>query len=307
MMFILNRTRLSILLLLLCATSYSQKVHHWESIFQMGDSCKYFVPSAELGSQWTTKDYDDSAWLWGKSGFGYGDSDDNTLLPQGTRSVYMRKEFTVVNPSDIACLYLDMDYDDGFVAYLNGTEVARNNVKNPLSWDMELNYDHEATLYLGIGPERYEKENFTALLNQGKNVLVVEVHNKNASSSDLSANVFLHAGITVPDSIYRPVPDWFVFALPPAESNLPLMIINTNGQMIPDEPKIVADMGLIYNGLGLINHIDDAWNEYNGKIAIEIRGESSSTFAKKSFSIELQKADGSNNNKSLLGLPKENY
>lgn len=306
MMYIFKKTTLSVFLFLIYATSFSQKIDHWESIFQVGDSCKYFVPSAELGSQWTTKDYDDSAWLWGKSGFGFGDNDDNTQLPQGTRSVYLRMEFAVVNPSDIACLYLDMDYDDGFVAYLNGTEVARNNVKNPILWDMELNNDHEATLYLGIGPERYEKENFTTLLNQGKNVLVVEVHNKNASSSDLSANVFLHAGITIADSIYGPVPDWFVFAGPPAESKLPLMIINTNGQYIPDEPRIVADMGLIYNGPGLANRINDSWNAYNGKIAIEIRGESSSDFAKKSFSLELQNIDGSNNNRSLLGMPVEN-
>jgi len=52
--------------------------------------------------------------------------------------------------------------------------------------------------------------------------------------------------------------------------------------------------------------MDDPWNEYNGVIAIERRGESSKEFAKKSFSIELQNADGSNNNVSILGLPVEN-
>ena len=84
------------------------------------------------------------------------------------------------------------------------------------------------------------------------------------------------------------------------------MIINTNGQTIPDEPRIVADMGLIYNGEGNLNVPNDAWNEYSGKISIEQRGESSQGFAKKSYSIELQNADGSNNNVSILGLPEEN-
>jgi len=65
-------------------------------------------------------------------------------------------------------------------------------------------------------------------------------------------------------------------------------------------------MGLIYNGEGAINNIDDPWNEYSGFIAIERRGESSKEFAKKSFSIELQLEDGSNNNVSILGLPEEN-
>jgi len=88
--------------------------------------------------------------------------------------------------------------------------------------------------------------------------------------------------------------------------NLPLMVINTNGQTIPDEPRIVADMGLIYNGEGKINRQTDSWNEYSGKISIERRGESSSGFKKKSYSIELQKEDGTNNNVSILNLPEEN-
>ncbi len=89
-------------------------------------------------------------------------------------------------------------------------------------------------------------------------------------------------------------------------SNLPLMIINTNGQTIPDEPKIIVDMDLINNGEGFTNSESDKKNEYSGKIGIERRGESSSEFQKKSYSIELQKEDGSNNNVSLLGLPEEN-
>lgn len=88
--------------------------------------------------------------------------------------------------------------------------------------------------------------------------------------------------------------------------NLPLLIINTNGQTIVDEPRIVADMGLVFNGPGAINSISDSWNEYNGKISIEIRGETSQGFRKKSYTIELQNEDGTNNNVSILGLPKEN-
>ncbi len=88
--------------------------------------------------------------------------------------------------------------------------------------------------------------------------------------------------------------------------NLPLMIIHTNGQEIPDEPRIVADMGLIFNGEGNLNSESDEWNEYSGKISIERRGESSMGFKKRSYSIELQKDDGSNNNVSILGIPEEN-
>lgn len=54
-------------------------------------------------------------------------------------------------------------------------------------------------------------------------------------------------------------------------SNLPIVVINTNSQTIVDEPKIMCDMGIIYNGFGNRNYMTDPFNDYNGKIMIEIR------------------------------------
>ncbi|MDA3822193.1 MAG: CotH kinase family protein [Bacteroidales bacterium] len=89
--------------------------------------------------------------------------------------------------------------------------------------------------------------------------------------------------------------------------NLPLIVINTFGEDIPkDDPRIRANMKIINNGEGELNRMFDDPNEYDGFISIERRGESSSGFAKKSFSLELQNADSSNNNVSILGLPEEN-
>jgi len=88
---------------------------------------------------------------------------------------------------------------------------------------------------------------------------------------------------------------------------LPLLVIDTYGREIPDEPRISAHMGLIHNEIGEYNKVEDLFSEYNGQISIEMRGESSQYFYdKKSFSIETQNDDGSNNNVSLLGLPEEN-
>ncbi|MCF8379601.1 MAG: CotH kinase family protein [Bacteroidales bacterium] len=302
-------TRLLLLLIFFAvhSISFSQTIDHWETIIQVGDSCRYIVPDSEIGNGWNGLAFDDSGWYTGPSGCGYGDGDDNTELPDNTVSVYMRFEFTVHNQSDISQLLLDMDFDDGFVAYINGTEVARENVEDPITWNMELNNLHEALMKDGVNPERFKIiKPLAAILVTGQNVFAVEVHNEQASSSDLSANVFLHAGITRSDTLYGPLPDWFAPPVKFTEFNLPLMHIYTNGQEIPNEPRIVADMGLIYNGEDVLNLIDDPWNEYSGKISIETRGESSAVFAKKSFSIELQKADSSNNNVSILGLPKEN-
>jgi hypothetical protein len=88
-------------------------------------------------------------------------------------------------------------------------------------------------------------------------------------------------------------------------SNLPIIVINTNGQTIPDEPKITADMGIVYNGSDLRNNTADPFNHYNGKIGIEVRGQSSQMFPMKSYSIELRDASGNSQDKALFGLPKE--
>ena len=90
-------------------------------------------------------------------------------------------------------------------------------------------------------------------------------------------------------------------------SNLPIVVIDTRGQDIPyDNPRIRADMGIIWNGPGERNEITDPHNDYDGMISIEIRGASSSGWSKKSYSLETEKPDSSNHNVSLLGMPKEN-
>ncbi|MEO8231360.1 MAG: CotH kinase family protein, partial [Ignavibacteriota bacterium] len=88
-------------------------------------------------------------------------------------------------------------------------------------------------------------------------------------------------------------------------SNLPIVIINTNGQEIPNEYKITADMGIIYNGEGVRNNLIDPYNNYNGKIGIEIRGSTSQWFPKKQYSVETRDLAGNDLDVSLLGFPEE--
>lgn len=89
-------------------------------------------------------------------------------------------------------------------------------------------------------------------------------------------------------------------------SNLPIMVIDTDGKNIQDEPKLDAHMGIIYNGPGLSNNIENAFNEYDGFIGIEQRGNASLQFDKKPYLFETRDELGENNNVSLLGMPKEN-
>jgi hypothetical protein len=91
------------------------------------------------------------------------------------------------------------------------------------------------------------------------------------------------------------------------ESNLPIIVINTFGVPIPDEPKITAHMGIIDNGPGVPNSLDDPFTNYDGNIGIEMRGQSSQYFfPKKSFSVETRDNTGENLDVPLLGMPPEN-
>lgn len=96
-----------------------------------------------------------------------------------------------------------------------------------------------------------------------------------------------------------------VFAQDFTSSNLPIIIINTNGQEVVDDPKIEADMSIINNANGQRNSVTDPANEYMGKIGIEYRGQSSQMFPMKSYGIELRDNDGSSIDQSLFGLPAE--
>ncbi|MBW6490053.1 MAG: CotH kinase family protein [Lentimicrobium sp.] len=89
-------------------------------------------------------------------------------------------------------------------------------------------------------------------------------------------------------------------------SNLPIVVIDTYGAAIVDEPKIPGFMGVIDNGPGVINNFSDPFNHYNGHIGIEIRGQSSQMFPKKSYSMVTRTASGDNLNVPLLGMPSEN-
>jgi hypothetical protein len=88
-------------------------------------------------------------------------------------------------------------------------------------------------------------------------------------------------------------------------SNLPIVVINTHGQWISDEPKITADMGIIDNGFGIRNRSTDAFSAYDGKIGIETRGSSSEGFPKKQYAVETRDASGNDLKVSLLGMPEE--
>lgn len=168
----------------------------WNTIIDMGDNWNYIVPNSEPPALWKTNLFDSSGWSTGISGIGYGDDDDNTMIPPSAISLFMITKFSVENVDDLRALWFHMDYDDGFVAYLNGEEIARAGLGAPGSnviWNQSAS-SHEALIVNGQAPEGFNCSEFIHLLTQHDNVLAVQVHNIGTGSSDLTSIPFLTIG-----------------------------------------------------------------------------------------------------------------
>ncbi|RPI01413.1 MAG: T9SS C-terminal target domain-containing protein [Calditrichaeota bacterium] len=267
---------------------------------------RVLVPKSSIDSAWKERvDLNDSSWklcTGSPGGVGYEkstgyeslitlDVGDDMYVDGGNpnSSCYIRIPFTV-NSADLATvkfMTLSMRYDDGFAAYLNGSEIARANVSDPLVWNSSTQNSNESS-----GQATFDVSSHFDQVVIGENLLAIHGVNSSTSSTDFIINAELSAGS-------QRYGDF-------TSSNLPIIVINTHGQQIVDEQRIVADMGIIYNGPGERNDIDDPFNHYNGKIGIELRGATSQGFPKQPYRLETIDSDGNNNNVSLFGMPEEN-
>ncbi len=178
-----------------------------ETVVRPGDPCRYMVPVAEPELGWFWPDIDDSGWQRGRFSLGYGDGDDTTIVP-ATTSLYIRTDFQVDNVADLRYALLHVDYDDGFVAYVNGAEIARANVDGlPPSFDSTSIDEHEAQMYQGGKPEMFFVPNIAQFVRNGRNVLSIQVHNNDPASNDLSLTPFLTLGLNIAPANPRGVPD----------------------------------------------------------------------------------------------------
>ncbi len=172
----------------------------YNTLIKEGDACQYIIPTASTDSNWRTLDFNDQNWQTGKTGIGYADGDDATFVPNGSLAVFIRKEFTLTDPSVVAELILHIDYDDAFVAYINGQEIARSNMGNSPDFpglNADIPTDREAQVYNGGAFEVYKLTELEDLLVSGKNVLAIQVHNISSTSSDMSLIPYLSIGTTV--------------------------------------------------------------------------------------------------------------
>ncbi len=219
-------------------------VNHWETAINDTAIWRYEVPSAEPPSNWNDLSFDDSGIAQAIGGFGYGDGDDNTILSNPISSVYIRKEFVIPDINDISSAILDIDIDDGFVAYLNGVEIARSNniTGQPPTYDTYTTIDHEAQMYSGGDPSRYliHDSIIENTLVTGTNVLAIQAHNANAFSSDMTVRPFLSFGISSGSSYFYNTPSWFSGATSILHTNFKL---DKDGEQLSllDESNTIID------------------------------------------------------------------
>ena len=151
-----------------------------------GSTWSYLDDGSDQGTDWREKDFDDSSWASGAAELGFGEGDEATSITSGHITYYFRHQFSVEMPASIASLTLSLKRDDGAVVYLNGTEVARDNMP-----EGEVTYNTLSTGASDDGNNFHEFMVASSHLEEGNNVLAVEVHQVTADSSDLSFDLRL--------------------------------------------------------------------------------------------------------------------
>ncbi|WP_223870025.1 GH92 family glycosyl hydrolase, partial [Paenibacillus sabuli] len=165
---------------------------------------------AEAG--WHAGGYDDSAWSVGAAPLGYNrdNTGHGTVVSYGADvsdkhpTTYFRQTFDVADPDGVVALEADLIRDDGAVVYLNGREIIRTNMPQG-----DIAYDTYANGTVGDERDWNGYAIDPAYLVEGENVLAAEVHQVNATSSDIAFAFRLTAihELEVPDAPTAPVVD----------------------------------------------------------------------------------------------------
>ena len=172
-----------------------------ESLVGDYSTWKYLEGTKEASNPsnaWRMLDFDDAHWKEGRSGFsiGYGRYDAPTTLwemPGKYHSLFLRKKFTLQDTEWIKSLVMRVDYRDGFVAYLNGTEIARRGLVGEPGQAVPFNT--LATLHYRGNPELIDLESYKMLLERGENILAIQAHDDAINAYGFAFHVELLANI----------------------------------------------------------------------------------------------------------------
>ncbi|MCP4640695.1 MAG: hypothetical protein GY851_09695, partial [bacterium] len=164
---------------------------------------RVLVPTAAISDAWRGGGaFDDSAWIAGTGGVGYErntgyeqffDIDLQDLMYGRTASCYIRIPFTVADdPSEFNYMLLNMHYDDGFIAYLNGVEIERAVFSGVPTWNSSASGNHDDMAAIRF--EEFDVSAHAGLLKEGENMLAIHGLNSSPTSSDALFSAELIAG-----------------------------------------------------------------------------------------------------------------
>ncbi|MCP5522541.1 MAG: lamin tail domain-containing protein [Verrucomicrobiales bacterium] len=161
-----------------------------------GSTWKYRDDGSDQGTAWRLPDFADDDWLAGAAQLGYGDGDEVTTVGYGPNgsdkytTTYFRHTFQVVGADSATALTLQVVRDDGVLVHLNGHEVMRDNLP-----EGDISYTSRANTAIGGADEStfQVRDIDPTLLVEGANLLAVEIHQANPTSSDISFDLSLEA------------------------------------------------------------------------------------------------------------------
>jgi hypothetical protein len=200
------------------------------ALIEAGTAAFAFSPSnGNLGLTWTgsptDEPFDTSGWISGPTGFGYENSSGyQTLIGtnvgsqmSSNNSLYIRIPFNVTDPSTFDSLQLRMQWDDGFVAYLNGDFLFSQNAPESLTWQSAASSaNHEAS---AASFNLYDVTDTLGSLRAGQNTLAIHGLNRSTGSSDFIIRPALFAGSSIPGSTAQPTLQFGAIEFSPDSGN----------------------------------------------------------------------------------------
>ncbi|MGB0384091.1 MAG: lamin tail domain-containing protein [Ardenticatenaceae bacterium] len=168
----------------------------WENLLAFGADWKYLDDGSDQETTWLEDEFDDNSWAEGPAPLGYGLGDEATVVSYGQSmsnkhaTTYFRKNIQINDPSSIYALDLNLVANDGAVVYINGVEVARENVHPEY-----VSADEFAdVLTVGLRATTPVRFRVTAdMLRVGDNVIAVEVHQAFKRGDDLRFDLEIEA------------------------------------------------------------------------------------------------------------------
>lgn len=184
------------------------KFKHWEkavsagtsTLIPMGSTWSYYDGASMPATNWNTLSYSDVAWRTGLAQLGYGGKGEVTTIGYGGNAdnkyitSYFRKTISVENLAGRTNFELTLFVDDGAIAYVNGQEVGRCNMPtgkvNDLMVSSSANNGVTASFQVPV-----------SLLNEGTNLIAVEVHQYLPTSTDAIFNLSLTSDLAGPATL----------------------------------------------------------------------------------------------------------